>query len=248
MYDVVPRGVDTLQSHASAISQTVRVARSPADVALDCRVIITMLPTTPHVMDVYTNEKTGIFSAFPAADASSHSSSASSTTASRSPRSSLSASSSSTPLFIDSSTIDPATSRHLAEVASSLHCSMIDAPVSGGITGAEQGTLTFMVGASTSAYQSAQPYLSRMGRNIVHCGPAGTGQTAKICNNLALAIQMASVAEACNLAQHLGLDVNKYENSAITRTHSMRNFVSRTDPCTVLWCLLLLCVSDWPLS
>ena len=184
-----------------------------------------MLPTTPHVLDVYTNEKTGIFSVFPAADASS-SSKSSNTTASRSPRQSLSASSSSTPLFIDSSTIDPATSRHLSELASSLHCSMIDAPVSGGITGAEQGTLTFMVGASSSAFQSAQPFLTRMGRNIVHCGAAGTGQTAKICNNLALAIQMASVAEACNLALHLGLDVNKL--AAIMNTSTGRCWASDT--------------------
>ena len=103
---------------------------------------------------------------------------------------------------------------------------MIDAPVSGGISGAEQGTLTFMVGASASAFQAAQPYLSRMGRNVVHCGEAGTGQSAKICNNLALAIQMASVAESCNLAQHLGLDVSKL--AAIMNTSTGRCWSSDT--------------------
>ena len=227
IYDVIAKGAEALQGHASAAGQAVRVARSPADVAADCRVIVTMLPNTSHVLDVYTNDKTGIFSAFPAADSSaSHPSAKAAHSPHPSPSASSLSSSSSTPLFIDSSTIDPATSRHLAELASARRCHMLDAPVSGGINGAEQGTLTFMVGASASAFHAAQPYLQLMGRNVVHCGEAGTGQSAKICNNLALAIQMASVAEACTLAQRLGLDVHKL--AAIMNTSTGRCWSSDT--------------------
>jgi 3-hydroxyisobutyrate dehydrogenase len=83
---------------------------------------------------------------------------------------------------------------------------MADAPVSGGTGGAEAGTLTFMVGAEPQLFERIKPLLGHMGKNIVHCGGAGTGQVAKICNNMLLGISMVGVAEAMNLGVSLGID------------------------------------------
>ena len=82
---------------------------------------------------------------------------------------------------------------------------MLDAPVSGGTMGAEAGTLTFMVGGPAEAYAKAQPILAAMGRTLVHCGEAGAGQAAKVCNNMMLAATMIVTAEAFVLAEKLGL-------------------------------------------
>ncbi|RQH09067.1 3-hydroxyisobutyrate dehydrogenase [Paraburkholderia dinghuensis] len=108
--------------------------------------------------------------------------------------------------IIDSSTIDPASAREFAALAAAQGNAFVDAPVSGGTGGAAAGTLTFMVGGSAAAYESVKPVLSGMGRNIVHCGDTGTGQVAKICNNLVLGITMAGVAEAMALGESLGID------------------------------------------
>ena len=81
----------------------------------------------------------------------------------------------------------------------------VDAPVSGGTGGAAAGTLTFMVGGSAAAFEQVKPVLGAMGKNIVHCGDTGTGQVAKICNNLILGISMIAVSEAFALAEKLGL-------------------------------------------
>ena len=112
-------------------------------------------------------------------------------------------------LFIDCSTIDVDTSREVHGHAAEKGFAMVDAPVSGGVGGAEAGTLTFMVGGGDSAMEAARPYLEIMGKTIVHCGGAGNGQAAKICNNMMLGIQMISVAEAFVLAEKLGLDHQK---------------------------------------
>lgn len=108
-------------------------------------------------------------------------------------------------LVIDCSTIDVGTARTLAQAAAQHGCSMLDAPVSGGTTGAAAGTLTFMVGGDPAAVTRAQPILAGMGRTIVHAGPSGAGQAAKLCNNLLLGITMLGVAEAFALADKLGL-------------------------------------------
>jgi 3-hydroxyisobutyrate dehydrogenase len=112
-------------------------------------------------------------------------------------------------LLIDCSTIDVETARAVAEKAAAKGLPMVDAPVSGGVGGAEAGTLTFMVGGPDAAFTAAQPILEVMGKTIVHCGGPGTGQAAKICNNMMLGIQMLSVAEAFVLAEKLGLDHQK---------------------------------------
>ena len=105
-------------------------------------------------------------------------------------------------ILIDCSTIDVATAR---EVAAAAGRPMLDAPVSGGTMGAEAASLTFMVGGPEDAYARAQPILAAMGRTLVHCGGAGAGQAAKVCNNMKLAANMIVTAEAFVLAEKLGL-------------------------------------------
>jgi len=112
-------------------------------------------------------------------------------------------------LLIDSSTIDVQTARDVAASAAEAGLAMLDAPVSGGVGGATAGTLTFMVGGPEAAYARGHTVLTQMGRTIVHAGPAGAGQAAKICNNMVLGINMLAVSEAFVLADRLGLDRQK---------------------------------------
>jgi len=112
-------------------------------------------------------------------------------------------------LFIDSSTIDVETARAVAMEAQKRGMLMIDAPVSGGVGGAQGATLTFMVGGPEAAFEKAKPILEKMGKTIVHAGGAGAGQAAKICNNMILGISMIAVSEAFVLAEKLGLDKQK---------------------------------------
>ncbi len=112
-------------------------------------------------------------------------------------------------LMIDCSTIDVETSRAVHAAAADAGFAMVDAPVSGGVTGAEAATLTFMCGGAEDAFARAQPLLQQMGKTIVHAGGPGNGQAAKICNNMMLGIQMISVCEAFGLADRLGLDRQK---------------------------------------
>ncbi|GAA3735015.1 3-hydroxyisobutyrate dehydrogenase [Leifsonia bigeumensis] len=108
-------------------------------------------------------------------------------------------------LFIDSSTIDVDSARAARELAISAGHRGMDAPVSGGVVGAEAGTLTFMVGADEADFAAAEPLLSIMGGRVVHCGGSGAGQAAKICNNMILGISMIAVSEAFVLGEKLGL-------------------------------------------
>jgi 3-hydroxyisobutyrate dehydrogenase len=108
-------------------------------------------------------------------------------------------------LFIDSSTIDVASARTAHDLAKAAKMLSLDAPVSGGVGGAEGATLTFMAGGSVEAFERGKPVLEAMGRKIVHCGDAGAGQAAKICNNMILGISMIGVSEAFVLAEKLGL-------------------------------------------
>ena len=108
-------------------------------------------------------------------------------------------------LHIDCSSIDVASAKQLHQEARAHKLSMIDAPVSGGVRGAESGTLTMMVGGTAEALQKAKPYLELMGKKIIHTGEAGTGQAAKICNNMILGISMVAISEAFVLGKQLGL-------------------------------------------
>jgi 3-hydroxyisobutyrate dehydrogenase len=164
---------------ARAVEAGAEAAGSPGDAVKQAAAIITMLPAGEHVRDVYLGPEGVIRSAAPGA------------------------------LLIDSSTIDVETAREVAAAASTAGRAMIDAPVSGGTGGAEAGTLTFMVGGTAEAFAAARPLLEAMGKTIVHTGGPGTGQAAKICNNMILGISMIAVSEAFALAEKLGLDHQK---------------------------------------
>ena len=112
-------------------------------------------------------------------------------------------------LLVDCSTIDVESARTVGAAAAARGFAMVDAPVSGGVAGAEAATLTFMVGGTGEAFARAEPILAAMGKAVVHAGAAGSGQAAKICNNMMLGIQMVSVCEAMALARRLGLAPEK---------------------------------------
>ncbi|MDC0345103.1 3-hydroxyisobutyrate dehydrogenase [Planktomarina sp.] len=109
-------------------------------------------------------------------------------------------------VLLDCSTIDVAAARSIACRAEDRGISFLDAPVSGGVGGAEAGTLTFMVGGAAKSFAAVSPLFDIMGRTAVHCGGAGNGQAAKICNNMILGITMIGTCEAFALADKLGLD------------------------------------------
>jgi 3-hydroxyisobutyrate dehydrogenase len=108
-------------------------------------------------------------------------------------------------LFIDCSTIDVASARKAHALAAARGIATLDAPVSGGVGGAKAATLTFMVGGNAHAFARGKPVLERMGKRIVHCGEAGNGQVAKICNNMILAASMIALGEAFVMGEKLGL-------------------------------------------
>ena len=113
-------------------------------------------------------------------------------------------------VLLDCSTIDVATAKEVIAKAEAAGYDMVDAPVSGGIAAATGGTLTFMVGGTTKAFGRAEEVLQAMGKAVIHAGDAGAGQTAKICNNMLLAISMIGTAEAMKMAEKLGLDPQKF--------------------------------------
>ncbi|OBG75173.1 3-hydroxyisobutyrate dehydrogenase [Mycobacterium sp. E2462] len=108
-------------------------------------------------------------------------------------------------LFIDSSTISVTDAREVHALAESRGAVQVDAPVSGGVKGAVAGTLAFMVGGDEEALQRARPVLEPMAGKVIHCGAAGAGQAAKVCNNMVLAVQQIAIGEAFLLAEKLGL-------------------------------------------
>ncbi|NOC44817.1 3-hydroxyisobutyrate dehydrogenase [Ruegeria sp. HKCCD7559] len=112
-------------------------------------------------------------------------------------------------VLIDCSTVDVDSARAVAEQASGAGLLFVDAPVSGGVGGAAGGTLTFMAGGSDDAFAKAAPLFDIMGQKAVHCGEAGAGQAAKICNNMILGVTMIATCEAFALADKLGLDRQK---------------------------------------
>ncbi len=113
-------------------------------------------------------------------------------------------------LFVDCSTIDVADAKQAAEQAVAAGHRALDAPVSGGVSGAAAGTLTFMVGGAAEDFAAALPLLEVMGGKVVHCGGAGVGQAAKICNNMMLGISMIGLSEAIVLGEKLGLSHDRF--------------------------------------
>jgi len=124
-------------------------------------------------------------------------------------------------LLLDCSTIDVATARRVIAAARDKGFDMVDAPVSGGIAAANGGTLTFMVGGSDTAFESARPILSAMGKAVIHAGNDGNGQAAKICNNMLLGATMVATCEAFAMAQKIGLDPQTfYDISSVSSGQS----------------------------
>jgi 3-hydroxyisobutyrate dehydrogenase len=119
-------------------------------------------------------------------------------------------------LFIDSSTIDVDSARRAHEAGAAAGMACLDAPVSGGVGGASAGTLTFMAGGADAAFAAGKPILEAMGKRIVHCGGAGAGQAAKICNNMILGATMIATCEAFVLAEKLGLSAQALFDVAST--------------------------------
>jgi 3-hydroxyisobutyrate dehydrogenase len=163
----------------AAVKAGARPAASVAEAAAGAECAITMLPEGRHVREVYLGDQGIIARARPDA------------------------------LLIDCSTIDVASARAVNQAGLERGREVLDAPVSGGVTGAENATLTFMVGGSEQGVARARPILERMGKAVVHTGPSGNGQAAKICNNMILAISMIGVCEAFVLAERLGLAADK---------------------------------------
>ncbi len=112
-------------------------------------------------------------------------------------------------VLLDCSTIDVESARAVAGDAESAGIHFVDAPVSGGIAGADSGTLTFMAGGTSVAYEMVRPLFGIMGQRSVHCGGSGSGQTAKICNNMIFGVTLIGTCEAFVLADRLGLDRQK---------------------------------------
>ncbi len=150
-------------------------AATAQEAAADVDAVVTMLPAGKHVASVYIGDKGILEAAKPGT------------------------------LFIDSSTIDVKTAREVIAAAERKGMLMVDAPVSGGVAGAENAALTFMVGGTEAAFAGAKPLLEAMGKKIVHAGGAGNGQVAKICNNMVLGISMIGISEAFVMAEKLGL-------------------------------------------
>ena len=162
-----------------AVSAGATAAASGAEAAAGAEVVISMLPEGRHVREVYLGAAGVIAHAEPGA------------------------------LLIDCSTIDVETARAVNQAAAERGFEVLDAPVSGGVAGAEKATLTFMVGGSEAGVARARPVLGQMGKVVVHAGPSGNGQAAKICNNMMLGISMIGVCEAFVLAERLGLAADK---------------------------------------
>jgi 3-hydroxyisobutyrate dehydrogenase len=152
------------------------VMSSALDAATDVDVVVSMLPASHHVEALYLSDS-GLLAKLPDST-----------------------------LVIDCSTISPETAKKVSAAAAERNIEMLDAPVSGGVGGAQAGTLTFIVGGTEKAFKEAGPVLSSMGKNLFHAGGAGAGQVAKICNNMLLSVLMSGTAEALQLGVDSGLD------------------------------------------
>jgi 3-hydroxyisobutyrate dehydrogenase len=166
-----------------------KVAKNAADAVAGASVVITMLPAGEHVREVYLHQG-GLIEIMRDAG----------------------------PLLIDCSTIDVDSARTVTAAAEVAGLAMLDAPVSGGTAGAQNGTLTFMVGGTEDAFTRGKSVLEAMGKNIFHAGGPGAGQAVKICNNMMLAINTVGVSEGFLLARKLGLDWDRLHQICTTAT------------------------------
>lgn len=183
MCDALPEAASSFSQSFSAAfpGSNIEIVATPEEATLASEWIVTMLPSSAQVQTVYGGGIIPILRTLPADLAQKT-------------------------FCIDSTTLDVDVSRQVTKDVVATGACMVDAPVSGGVTGAKAGTLAFLVGGPEASFQAVHPVLSLMGQRIVHCGPAGAGLGAKICNNLILGVQQIVVAEAMILGQKLGLD------------------------------------------
>ena len=165
------------QALEQAASQGCQIADSAQQAASGVDFVISMLPAGKHVEGLYVSGDQPLFDQLD-----------------------------SSTLVIDCSTIDADTARSVAAAGAEKGVGFIDAPVSGGVGGAQAGTLTFIVGGTDAQFQQAKPILESMGKNIFHAGDHGAGQIAKVCNNMLLGILMSGTCEALNMGVKNGLD------------------------------------------
>jgi len=185
-----------------------RAARSPKDVAEQSDVVITMLPDSPDVHQVVLGTKGIVEGVRPGM------------------------------LFVDMSTIAPATAHGVYAALQAVKVQSLDAPVSGGEVGAKQGSLSIMVGGETEAFERAMPIFKVLGKNIVHIGDAGAGQVTKACNQIVVGLTIQAVAEALMLAKRSGVDparvrealLGGFAQSRILELHGQRIIDSAFEP------------------
>ena len=180
-FDVVPAALGAAQAQGVPVSATAVDAVAGADV------VLTMFPSGRHVLDAYRGGPQ--HPAHPGQPGEAGL---------------LDAARPGT-MFLDCSTINVDEAREAARLAIEAGHRAVDAPVSGGVVGAEAGTLTFMAGGDDAGFEAVRPLLEAMGKRVVHCGGHGAGQAAKICNNLILGVSMIAVSEAFVLGEELGL-------------------------------------------
>ena len=162
----------------AARAHGITTADTAAEAVAGAAVVLTMLPSGKHLLDAYRGTDSGPGLLAAAAPGT---------------------------MFLDCSTINVDEAREASALAVEAGHRAVDAPVSGGVVGAEAGTLTFMVGATDEDFATVKPMLEVMGKRVVHCGGHGAGQAAKICNNMILGVSMIAVSEAFVLGEKLGL-------------------------------------------
>jgi 3-hydroxyisobutyrate dehydrogenase len=161
---------------AAAVKLGATAAGSTAEVARRSDLVVTMLPSSSHVEAVYLGPG-GVLESVASGR-----------------------------LCVDMSTIDPAVSRRVAAALAQRQGRFLDAPVSGGVPGAADGTLAIMVGGDARDLEEARPALAAMGANIIHVGTVGSGEVAKLCNNLIAGVAAVAVSEAFRIAEGFGVD------------------------------------------
>jgi 3-hydroxyisobutyrate dehydrogenase len=169
-FDVNPAAVKAATAVGAA------AAASAAEAVAGADLVITMLPSSPHVESAFTGDGGVLMAAKKGT------------------------------LLVDMSTIDPAVTRRLAAAAAERGLRFVDAPVSGGVPRATDGTLAIMVGGAPADFEAARPALAAMGANVIHVGPVGSGEVAKLCNNLIAGVAAVAVSEAFRIAEGFGVD------------------------------------------
>lgn len=193
------RVFDKSAAAAQACGEAGAEVADSLDAVLDgANVVFTMVPAGPDVRSLYL-EPGGVLDRAPAGS-----------------------------LLVDCSTIDVATAQEVAAEAKARGFRMIDAPVSGGVAGAEAATITFMVGGEEADMETVRPQLEAMGARVVYCGPSGMGEAAKICNNMLAGINSVAVAESYAIGQRLGLDPKVLYD--VVSTSSGQTFIGMRSP------------------